>query len=99
MFAVQSEEKSFLHNSRTLEKCMSWPGSRRKQDDTLLSVTVPAVCKEQLLLSALHDGLAQPAGQQEAGRSSEDRRCTEPLLPDSQLPAKAADASTAKRYE
>lgn len=52
MFAVQSKEKSFLQNSRTFEKCMSWPGSKRKTDDTLLSVTLPALCQEQMLLSA-----------------------------------------------
>lgn len=48
MFAVQSKEKSFLQNSRTFEKCMSWPGSKRKTDDTLLSVTLPALCQEQM---------------------------------------------------
>lgn len=111
MFAVQSEEKSFLQNSRTFEKCMSWPGSRRKKDDTLLSVTVPALCQEQMLLSAgivarpvasqtlLDDGITQFTDQHEPGRPSEYAKCTEPLLMASEFPVKIADASTAKRYK
>lgn len=104
MFALQTKEKSFLQNSRTLEKCMSWPGSRRKTDDTLLSVTVAALCQEQMLLSAglvarpaasqrssLEDELAQLTVQPEPGTSSEHSQCTEP-----QSPVKTVDA---KRYE
>lgn len=99
MFAVQSKEKSLLQNSRTFERCMSWPGSRRKQDDTLLSLTVPALCQEQTLLSAglvarqplLDDGIAPPTAQRETG--------TEPVLTASEFPFRTADASTAERYE
>lgn len=52
MFAVKPEEKPLPHHSRTFEKCMSWPGSRRTRDDTLLSVTVPALCQEQKFSAA-----------------------------------------------
>lgn len=68
MFAVQSDKKSSLQTSRTLEKCLSWPGSRRKTDDTLLSVTVPALCQEQTLLSGL---VARPVARQTADSLSE----------------------------
>lgn len=112
MFAVQSEEKSFLQNSRTLEKCMTWPGSRRKNDDTLLSVTVPALCQEQKLLSAglvARPVVRQPLNTLSEGSSLEEEiaqftaQCEAGTPPEyrkyKESPAKIVDASTAKRYE
>lgn len=52
MFAVQSEERSLSLNAQTLEKCMSWPGSKKNKARTLLPVTLPPLCKEQALLSS-----------------------------------------------
>lgn len=50
MFAVQSEKRSLSLNAQTLEKCMSWPGSRKNK--ARLPVTLPPLCKEQALLSS-----------------------------------------------
>lgn len=52
MFAVQSKERSLSLNAQTLEKCMSWPGSKKNKARALLPVTLPPLCKEQALLSA-----------------------------------------------
>lgn len=85
---------------------MSWPGSRRKQDETLLSVTIPALCQEQRLLSAglvprpatsqtahmVSDGPSLEDGNTQLTAQHEPGRCSGHTIC-------AADTSAAKRYE